>query len=334
MSRRAVSNLDPVTRRAWTLLLILGAIWGASYMLLKIGIRDFSPAMVAWLRIAFAALVLAAIAGARGALGGFAGRWPVLAVLGATQVAGPFVLIAAGETEISSSLAGILVTSAPLFTALLAIWFDHEERSQGARLVGIVLGVAGVAVLLGVDLGGSDNQLLGGLAVVLAGLGYAVGGLIAKRNLGDLPPIGIAASVMIASTVLLAPAAAIGLPDQAPSIGPIAAVLALGVVGTGIAFAIFYDLIASIGPARTFIVTYIAPGFAVVYGAVLLDETITAATVVGLALILIGSYLAAEGWERLARWRRRSAALDPAAEEGRGRVPLVPEVAAKRVEGR
>ena len=315
------------------LLLILGAIWGASYMLIKIGIRDFSPAMVAWLRVAFAALVLGGFAASRGALTGFRGRWGTLALLGATQVAGPFVLIGAGETEISSSLAGILVTSAPIFTALLAIWFDHEERSRGARLVGIGLGVAGVAVLLGVDLGGSGDELLGGLAVVLAGLGYAVGGMIAKHKLGDLAPIGVAASVLIASTVLLAPAAAIGFPDAAPGVGPLAAVIGLGVVGTGIAFAIFYDLIATVGPARTFIVTYIAPGFAVVYGALLLDETITAATIAGLVLILIGSYLAAEGWERLAR-RRPGAVVGPAADERGGGVAIVPEVRAERVEGR
>ncbi len=303
-------------------------------MLIKIGIRDFSPGMVAWLRIVFAAVVLVGLAASRGALRGLGGSWPMLFVLGATQVAGPFILIAAGETEISSSLAGILVTSAPLFTALLAIRFDQEERSQGARLFGIALGVAGVAVLLGVDLGGSSEALLGGLAILLAGLGYAVGGLIAKRNLGDLQPIGVAASVMLTSSVLLLPAAIIGFPGEVPGLGPIAAVIALGVVGTGIAFAIFYDLIATVGPARTFIVTYIAPGFAVVYGALLLDETITAATVAGLVLILAGSYLAAEGWERLAGRRRRTAGVGPAAEEGGGGVPLVPEVAAERVESR
>jgi drug/metabolite transporter (DMT)-like permease len=290
-----------VNRRAWTLLLVLGAIWGASYMFIKIGIRDMSPAVVAWARIALAALVLVGVAWARGALSGFSGRIGTLVLLGAIQVAAPFLLIAAGEQEISSSLAGILVTSAPLFTALLAIWIDHEERSQGLRLVGVVLGVVGVAVLLGVDLGGSGDHLLGGLAVVLAGLGYAVGAFLVKHRLAQLPPIGLAAWVIVAATVLLAPAAVLAAPDSVPGLGPVAAVIALGVLGTGIAFAIFYDLIASVGPARTFIVTYLAPGFAVVYGALLLDESITVATVAGLALILAGSWLAAEGRLSLAR---------------------------------
>jgi drug/metabolite transporter (DMT)-like permease len=284
-----------VDRRSWLLLLVLAAIWGASYMFIKIGVRDLSPAMVAWSRIALAAIVLVGLAMARGALPRPRGLVGTLVLVGAIQVAAPFLLISAGEEEISSSLAGILVASAPLFTALLAIWVDHEERSQGLRLAGIVLGVVGVGVLLGVDLSGSGNELLGGLAVVLASLGYAVGGLIVKHRLSDAPPIGVAAWVMVASTVLLAPLAAATLPGSTPGFGPVAAVVVLGVVGTGVAFAIFYDLISNVGPAKAFIVSYLAPGFAVVYGATLLDETITVTTLAGLGLILAGSWLAVEG---------------------------------------
>ena len=281
-------------RRAWTLLLVLGGIWGASYLLIKIGVRDLSPFMVAWMRIALAAVVLVALAARRGVL---RPAWSVgagwLALLGATQVAGPFVLISAAELEISSGLAGILVASAPLFTALLAVRVDHEERSQGLRMAGILVGIAGVAVLLGVDLGGSGNELLGGFAVLGAGLGYAVGGFLAKRRLGEASPLGLAASVVLAATVLLLPAAALSLPADGVGAGPFAAVAALGVIGTGIAFVIFYDLIGTVGPARTLIVTYLAPGFAVAYGALFLDEAITVWTLIGLALILGGSYLAA-----------------------------------------
>lgn len=282
-------------RRAWGLLLILGAIWGASYLFIKIGLRDLSPAMVSWLRVVLAALVLVPLAMRRGGLARFRDVLGILVVLAAVQVAGPFVLIALGEQEISSSLAGILVTSAPLFTALLAIWIDHEERSTGPRLAGIMLGFAGVVVLLGVDLSGSGAALLGGAAVVLAGLGYAVGGFIAKHRLRDAEPLPVAATVMVASAALLAPLGLATLPGSAPGLGPLAAVAALGILGTGIAFAIFYSLIGWVGPARTFIVTYIAPGFAVLYGAWFLDEEISAATVAGLVLIVGGSWLAAGG---------------------------------------
>lgn len=326
-----------MNRRAWTLLLLLGAIWGASYLLIKIGLRDLSPGMLSFVRVALAALVLVALANARHALGGFRDRLGWVFAVALAQVSAPFVLIAAGEQEISSSLAGILVASAPLFTALLAIRVDRDERAEGMRLVGVVLGVVGVGLLLGVDLSGSGDELLGGLAVLLAGLGYAVGGLLAKHKLADRPPIGVAAWVLTAGTVLLVPAALIGLPSSVPAIGPVAAVVALGVVGTGIAFAIFYELIATVGPARTFIVTYLAPAFAVVYGVTLLDEEISVTTIVGLALILFGSYLAAEGRNPL-RGRRRgrviASELAPAAQEPGGAVTVGVELGGEPVERR
>ena len=282
-------------RRSWSLLLVLGAIWGASYLFIKIGLRDLSPSMVAFVRIALAALVLLPVAASQGALTGVRSRAGWLALVGAVQVAGPFVLISAGEEEISSSLAGILVASAPLFTALLAVWVDREERSQGLRLGGVLVGFGGVGLLLGVDLGGSESALLGGLAVVLASLGYAIGGFLVKHRLAGVAPVGMSAAVMAAGAILLLPPALLTAPETAPGLGPAAAVAVLGVLGTGVAFVIFYGLIASIGPARTFLVTYIAPGFAVVYGALLLSEQVTVATLVGLALILSGSWLAAEG---------------------------------------
>jgi drug/metabolite transporter (DMT)-like permease len=277
------------------MLVLLAAIWGASYLFIKIGLRDLSPSMVAFLRIALAALVLLPVAASQGALSGVRSRAGWLGLVGAVQVAGPFVLISAGEEEISSSLAGILVASAPLFTALLAIWVDHEERSQGLRLAGVLVGFGGVALLLGVDLGGSGSALLGGLAVVLASLGYAIGGFLVKHRLAGVAPVGLSAAVMSASAIILLPPALLTAPEAAPGLGPAAAVAVLGVLGTGVAFVIFYGLIASIGPARAFLVTYIAPGFAVAYGALLLSEQVTVATLAGLALILSGSWLAAEG---------------------------------------
>ncbi|MGH2956632.1 MAG: DMT family transporter, partial [Solirubrobacterales bacterium] len=170
-----------------------------------------------------------------------------------------------------------------------------EERSSGLRLVGIGVGLAGVALLLGVDLGGGGAELVAGLMVVLAALGYAIGGFLVKHRLAGVAPVGMSAAVMAASAAFLLPPALLTAPEAAPGLGPAAAVAVLGVVGTGIAFVIFYGLIASIGPARAFLVTYIAPGFAVVYGATLLSEEVTVATIAGLALILSGSWLAAEG---------------------------------------
>ena len=303
-------------RRAWFWLLALGAIWGASYMFIAIGLRDLSPGMVAFARIALAAAVLVPVAATQGALAGARRYVGWLVLVGAVQVAGPFILISAGEEEISSSLAGILVAAAPLWTALLAIWVDHEERSQGLRLVGVLIGFAGVGLLLGIDLGGGGSELLGGLAVVAAALGYAIGGLLVKHRLTGMAPVGMSGLVMGASALLLLPVAFATPPASFPSLGPTAAVLTLGVVGTGIAFVIFYWLISTVGPARTLVVTYVAPGFAIVYGAVFLSEEITVATIAGLLLILAGSWLSAEGRlpGRRRRWAREELAASPLSE--------------------
>jgi drug/metabolite transporter (DMT)-like permease len=284
--------MDP---RSWLLMLLLASFWGASYMFIEIGLRDLSPAAVAFARIALASAILAPIAWHRGSFRGLRGRTRWLVAVAAAQVAGPFLLIAAGQQEIASSLAGILVSSAAIFTVVLAIWVDHEERATGMRLVGVFLGFAGVVVLFGLDLSASWWAVLGGAAVLLASLGYAVGGLLIKHRFSDVAPLGLVSAVMFWSAVLLLPAALLSAPSDAPGLGPLAAVGTLGVVGTGIAFVIFYDLIARVGPAKTMLVAYIAPGFAVVYGAVLLGEEITVATIAGLALILLGSWLGAEG---------------------------------------
>jgi drug/metabolite transporter (DMT)-like permease len=282
-------------RRAWIFLLLLGSLWGASYLFIKVSLEDLSPEMIAFTRVALAVLAVAPFALASGALRGLRDRILPLALLGLVQIAGPFVLIAAGEQEISSSLAGILVSAAPIFTALLAIRFDHQERAGGMSMVGIVVGLAGVAVLLGVDVGGEGAALLGAVMVLVATLGYAIGGLYMKRSLAGVEPIGAVFGALAASAVLALPAALLSAPDHLPDGETVASMLALGIGGTGLAFVIFYRLIAEVGPARALLVTYIAPAFAVVYGVALLGESVGVSTFLGLALILGGAWLAAEG---------------------------------------
>src|SRR6478609_3583663 len=281
-------------RRSWTLLLGLAAIWGSSYLFIKIGLRDLSPAMVAFGRVALAALVLVPVAAARGAFAGLRRHIRLLVALAAVQVAGPFLLIAAGEQHIASSLAGILVSTTALFTALMAIRVDDEERSEGMRLAGVVIGLLGVLLLFGVDLQGSVGALLGRLAVVLASVGYSIGGFMVKHRLRTVDPVGVVAAVMTASALELAIPAALTAPGSVGA-GPAAAVSVLGILGTGVAFVIFYRLLGTVGPARTMLVSYVAPAFAVVYGATLLDEPLTVGIFAGLALIVTGSVLASEG---------------------------------------
>jgi drug/metabolite transporter (DMT)-like permease len=287
-----------VDRRSWAALLAIAAIWGASYLFIKIALRDFDPVVVSWARVALGVGVLVPFAWASGALAGLRSRAWMIGLVGLIQVVGPFVLIAWGEEEISSALAGILVASTPVFAALLAFRWDPADAPHGSGLIGVAVGLAGVGLLLGVDLGGSGDELLGGLAVVLASLGYAVGGYIVRLRLSDVAPLGVATGVLVAASLILLPSAAFLAPDETPGAGPVAALLALGIAGTGLAFAIFYWLVHRVGPGRTFVVTYLAPAFAVVYGATLLSEEITLATVGGLVLVIGGSWLAAGGLQQ------------------------------------
>ena len=294
-----------MSSRHWTLLLFLASLWGASYLFIKIGLEDLPPAAVVFGRTLLAAAVLLPFAARTGGLAGLTQSWRPIAALAAVQVAGPFMLISIGEQEISSSLAGILVASAPIFTALLAIKLDDAERVHGWNMVGVGVGIVGVALLLGLDTGGGSGAIVGGLFVVLASLGYALGSFLLKKRLSDRAPVGISGLTMAFSAAMTLPFVLIDLPDAMPGAGSLAAVGALGVLGTGVAFGLFYTMIAQVGPTKASLVAYIAPGFAVIYGVLLRDESFTAATAAGLLLIVGGSYLAGQG----AFWRRSAVAV-------------------------
>ena len=292
-----------MSRRAWILFALLAGFWGASYLFIKVALEDgVPPAAIVCIRTGLAALVLLPVAGRLGALRGLGRRLGPVALLALVQVAAPFALITLGERDLPSALTGILVATAPIFTFLLAFVLRGEERAGRASLAGVAIGIVGVAVLLGVDSGGESAALVGGLMVVLASLGYAVGAWYLKRNLADIEPVGIVAATMAASALMAAPFVAIDPPPAFPALDAAGSLLALGVLGTGVAFVIFYWLIATEGPARASLVAYVAPGFSVVYGVTLLDEPFGPATAAGLLLIVGGSWLAAEGRPP---WRRR-----------------------------
>ena len=284
-----------MSRRSWLLMGSLAALWGASYLFIKVVLDEgLDPVFIVFARILLGALVLVPIAVSWGAWGALRGRWPALAGMALIQVVVPFLLITYGEQHITSSLTGIIVASAPIFTVLLAVRFDEAERPRGIGAVGAVLGLLGVALLFGVDLRGDAQALAGGLMVLLASLGYAIGGFYLKHRLGGIPAVATAAATMVAGTAMLAVPALFVLPSEEPSGEAIASLFALGAGGTGLAFLIFYTLIADVGPTRASLVAYIAPAFAVVYGVWLLDEPLTAGAVLGLVLILGGSWLVAE----------------------------------------
>ena len=300
-----------MTRRTWLMMGGAAAVWGASYMFIKVALDDFSEGTIVCLRTALGAAVLLALARRWGALAPLRGRWHLVAAIALVQVVIPFLLITFGENHIDSQLAGILVSAAPIFTALLALAFDHDERSQGWAAVGIVVGMLGVVLLFGLDLSGSGDQVVGGLMILLASLGYAAGAMLLKHKLPGAPPVGVAGGQMAVAALVTLPLCLTSLPDQVPSFEAAGALFLLGTAGTGIAFLWFYTLIADIGPARATIISYIAPGFSVVYGVVLLGEPFSVAAVGGLALILAGSWLAVGG--RLPGWRARERSAAAAA---------------------
>ena len=306
---------DPaVDRRSWGLLVTLGAVWGSSFLLTALAIQDLSVPVVSFLRTGVGALVLVPVALATGTLMSLRRHAGALLLVGVVQLAGPFLLIGYGQLSVPSGLAGILVASTPLWTALLAVGLDHEERSHGWALAGIGIGIVGVALLLGVELAGSLEVLVGAAALLMAGLGYALAGFLAKRRLRSAQPLGAAAASMVAGSVVLAPFAVATLPDTLPGIRATGAAVVLGAVSGGLGWLMYYKLIASVGPARAAISMYLMPAFAVVYGALLLDERVTLGTVAGLVLVVAGSWLAAGGGPR--------PSASPAADAGGRRAPM------------
>jgi drug/metabolite transporter (DMT)-like permease len=285
-----------MSRRSLVLLMLLSSFWGASYLFIKVALDDgVAPWAIVSARTALAALVLVPLAAHLGVLGSLRGRLGPVSVLAIVQVAAPLSLIALGEERISSSLTGILVASAPIFTFLLAFALTGEQRASTPSLAGVAIGVVGVGMLLGVDAGGGSEAIVGGTFVILAALGYAVAAWYLKRNLAGAEPVATVAGTQVVAALVMLPLGLLHVPDSVPSAEAVGSLVTLGVVCTGFAFVIFHTLVASDGPGRASLVGYIAPVFSTFYGVALLDERFTAATAAGLVLILAGSWLAAGG---------------------------------------
>ena len=291
-----------MTRSYVPLLLVLSAIWGSSYMFIKVGLRDFSPAAMVEVRLLLAAAVLVAFVAARRGLGALRPALRPGAFVGVLGMAVPFFLISWGETHVDSGVAAVANSSVPIFVALLALWYVPSERSSGGRLIGLAIGLAGVAVVVGLHPEGGGWAVLGALAVVLASLCYAVSSLFIQRSLRVGGP-ELAAGATVCGAVVMLPFALADVPDHV-AWKPLASVIFLGVVATGLAQLLVNRLIGLHGSARTMLVNYLLPGFGLLYGATLLGEPLTAAKLGGLALILVGVTLASG----LVRRGRRAAA--------------------------
>src|SRR5436189_307727 len=271
------------------MLLALSAIWGSSFMFIKVGVRELEPSTLVAGRLVLAALTLLVIVKARmplrtgtGQVREHIGAFLFVALLNSVV---PFWLLAWGETRIDSGLAALLQACAPLFTALLAFFFVRSERVSGDRLIGVLVGFGGVALLVGAV---PSGNVLGALAVVLTGFCYAASSLAGGRYLRELPAATIAFGTSALAAVIALPFGLAQLPSSVPGWKVIGSVVFLGVVGLGFAYVLYFALITGAGASRAILVTYLVPPMALIYGAAILDESFGLTDFAGLALILAG----------------------------------------------
>lgn len=299
---RLTPEAASVKGRDLALLVALGAMWGSSFLFIKVAVGEVSPAFVVAARLFFSVLTLLAalpllgrfaVGRTTGAIPQVAGLWRPLLLLGLFNAALPFLLIAWGTQFLPSGTAAILNSTVPLFTALLALAlpFSAGERLGLLGAAGLLLGIVGVGVLVGGFgglAGGRPEALAGAGAVLVGSVSYAVGGLYAKSSMKDVPVAVSAVGQSAGGLVLVLPLAAFALPAGLPSLQTLGALAGLGVIGTGFSLLLYFRLIANVGPTRTSTVTYLVPVWALLYGALLLEEGITARSVLGLVLILAG----------------------------------------------
>jgi drug/metabolite transporter (DMT)-like permease len=285
-----------MTRKGWLLFISMSVIWGIPYLFIKIALRELDPGVVVFARVGLAAVVLLPVAASRGVLRKVRERWLAVAALACVQIAGPFLLISYGEQHITSSLTSLLIAADPLFVVLFALRFDPSERATGLRLVGLLIGMLGVVVLLGLDVGGNEQRLLGAFLVLLAAAGYAASALLIKRPIiAALPSLGVVTLMCITATIVLLPLAITRFPSKLPDLPVIVSLLVLGLICTALAYLLYFALVAEVGASRSTVITYANPAVAVLLGVTLLGEPLDAAIIVGFLLIIIGCWLSTGG---------------------------------------
>jgi drug/metabolite transporter (DMT)-like permease len=283
-----------MTRWIWPGIAALSLLWGGAYLVIDVALRGFPPVLVVLGRVALAALFLLPFALKRGVLPALKQQpgWVLITVL--LQATAPMLLLTIGQHWLSPGLAGIIIGAQPLFVALLALKFDPDERPQRLLgLFGLLLGFAGLVLLFGLDMSGGTRAFFGGILLVGAALCYACGALLIHNKLTFAEPLGIATVAMLVSVAVLLIPGLFAMPDATPSLASSVALLALGIVFTGVTLTLNYSLIKHAGPARATLAFYLSPGVTVLLSWLLLDERISWSTVLGLIAIVTGSALAA-----------------------------------------
>lgn len=278
-----------MTRRAWPLFVAMCVLWGIPYLLIKVAVDELSPGLLVFFRTAGGAAILLPIAAARGTLGLLRPHWRALLAFTALEIALPWLLLNDAETHLSSSLTGLLIAAVPLVAAVASRLLGEQDRLDRGRTVGLLLGIVGVALLLGLDLGG---RWTAAVEIAFVAVGYGTAPVILSRKLAHLPPLTVIAGCLGITAVAYLPWAVYDWPEHAPSGKVVAAVLLLICACTVAAFLVFFALIAEAGPNRALVITFVNPAVAVLLGVLLLSEPFTVGMAFGFPLILLGCVLA------------------------------------------
>jgi drug/metabolite transporter (DMT)-like permease len=279
-----------MTRRGLVLFALMSVIWGIPYLFIRVAVAEITPATLVLARTALAAAILLPIALARVDLRPVLARWPWVVAFAAIEIAIPWVALGSAEQHLSSSLTGLLIAGVPLVGTALALATGGADRLGRTGLLGLLIGLVGVAAILGGDYATSDPTALLQIGVVV--VGYAVGPAILARRLGGLPTVGVMALSLALCAVVYVPIAAVQWPSVVPSTNVVVSVVILAVVCTAAAFLVFAALIDEIGPVRATVITYVNPAVAAVLGVLVLHETFTVPMGFGFALVILGSTLA------------------------------------------
>ena len=279
-----------MSKRGAILFLSLGLIWGIPYLLIKVSVEYLSPEVIIFLRVFLAAMILMPVVIKRSYLRQLKGHWKWVFVFAIVEIAFPFGALTFAEINLSSSMTGLLIAAVPIVSAIFAWRLGIDDRITGNRVLGLAIGIVGVASLVGLDVTGSElfSVALLGITVV----GYALGPIIVSQKLSQAPALAAIAMAMVINSVIYAPLAFFSRPTESVPVNVWLAVAVLGAVCTALAFLLFFSLVAEVGPARPTVITYINPAVAVILGVLVLSEPITLGLLVGFPLILLGSFLA------------------------------------------
>ena len=281
-----------MSRRHWFLFITVGLLWGMPYLLLKVSVRELSVPVIVCSRTLIGALILVPIALHQKTLLPALKKYHYVLLYAVLELFIPWLLITAAEQKITSGLAGLLVATVPIWTTVIACVKGDKTAWHKKRLGGLLIGFIGVLLVVGIESLRSDQNPLAIIMILVASLSYASAVATVTATIPELDPIAINGLAMFSAAIFYLPFALFALPDHMPTAHVIASQITLGLLPTAMAFILFFELMRDVGPARASLVTYLNTAFAVVLGVVILHEPLTLGILVGLPLVLIGSYFA------------------------------------------